>query len=130
MLLLIMPISDLLEDCFDDFINRTFHISCKFLVNIFIIKLVFCRYKLFLSVPHNNYRSLISLFNNYQGVGREKHGNHGKFISSNLIFCYKEFENFAWCKSVFQSETEFVVHSEPIESGLNLIFHNGSTSKI
>ena len=50
----------------------------------------------------------------------EKDGNRGKFIGSNLvIFCYKEFEKFALCKSVSQWEAEaaFVVYSEPIESG-------------
>ena len=37
-------------------------------------------------------------------------GNPGKFIGSNLvIFCYKEFEKFALCKSVSQSESNFIV---------------------
>ena len=37
----------------------------------------------------------------YQGFGREKDGNRGKFIGSNLvIFCYKEFEKFTPCKSL------------------------------
>ena len=45
-------------------------------------------------------------------------GNPGKFIGSNLvIFCYKEFEKFALCNSVSQSEATFIVYSEPIESG-------------
>ena len=40
-----------------------------------------------------------------QGFGREKDGNRGKFISSNLIiFCYKEFAKFVLCKSVSQSK--------------------------
>ena len=53
-----------------------------------------------------------------QGFGREKDGNRGEFISSNLvIFCYKEFEKYALCKSVSQSEATFIVYSEPIESG-------------
>ena len=44
-------------------------------------------------------------------------GNPGKFIGSNLvIFCYKEFEKFALCNSVSQSEATFIVYSEPIES--------------
>ena len=48
----------------------------------------------------------------------EKDGNRGKFIGSNLvIFCYKEFEKFALCKSISQSEVIFIVYSEPIESG-------------
>ena len=34
-----------------------------------------------------------------------------------LSFCYKEFEKFALCKSFSQSETTFIVYSEPIESG-------------
>ena len=53
-----------------------------------------------------------------QGFGREKDGNRRKFISSNqVIFRYKEFEKFALCKSVSQSEATFIVYSEPIESG-------------
>ena len=41
----------------------------------------------------------------YQGFWREKDGNRGKFIGSNLvILCYKEFEKFAQWKSVSQSE--------------------------
>ena len=53
-----------------------------------------------------------------QGFGREKDGNRGKFIGSNLvILCYKEFEKFALCKSISQSEVIFVVYSEPVESG-------------
>ena len=40
------------------------------------------------------------------------------FIGSNLvIFCYKEFEKFAPCKTVSESEVIFIVYSEPIESG-------------
>ena len=40
-----------------------------------------------------------------QGFGREKDGNRGKFIGSNLvIFCYKEFEKFILCKSISQLE--------------------------
>ena len=51
-------------------------------------------------------------------VGREKYGNRGKFIGSNLaIFCYKELEKFALCKSVSQSEATFIVYAEPIKSG-------------
>ena len=54
----------------------------------------------------------------YQGSRREKDGNRGKFIGSNLfIFCYNEFEKFALCKSMSQSEVIFIVYSEPIESG-------------
>ena len=53
-----------------------------------------------------------------KGFGRVKDGNRSKFIGSNLvIFCYKEFEKFAPCKSVSQSEATFIVYSEPIESG-------------
>ena len=53
-----------------------------------------------------------------QGFEREKDGNRGKFIGSNLvIFCYKEFEKFALCKFVSQSEATFIVYSEPIKSG-------------
>ena len=53
-----------------------------------------------------------------KGFGRVKDGNRSKFIGSNLvIFCYKEFEKFALCKSVSQSEATFIVYSEPIESG-------------
>ena len=53
-----------------------------------------------------------------QGFGREKDGNHGKFIGSNVvIFCYKEFEKFALCTSISNSEVIFIVYSEPIESG-------------
>ena len=52
-----------------------------------------------------------------QGFGREKDGNHGKFIGSNLvIFCYKEFGKSSLCKSVSQLEALFIVYSEPIES--------------
>ena len=59
-----------------------------------------------------------------QRFGREKDGNCGKFIGSNLvIFCYKEFEKFAWCKPVSQSEDIFIVFSEPIGSGhVKIIF--------
>ena len=40
-----------------------------------------------------------------QGFVREKDGNRGNFVGSNLvIFCYKEFEKFALCKSISQSE--------------------------
>ena len=50
--------------------------------------------------------------------GREKDGNRGKFIGFNLvIFCYKEFEKFALCKSVRHSEATFIVYSEPVQSG-------------
>ena len=53
-----------------------------------------------------------------QRFGREKNGNRGKFICSNLvIFCYKEFEKFVLCKSISQSEVIFIVHFEPIKSG-------------
>ena len=53
-----------------------------------------------------------------QGFGREKDGNRGKFIGCNLvIFCHKELENFALCKSVSQSEATFIVYFKPIESG-------------
>ena len=33
-----------------------------------------------------------------------------------LIFYYKEFEKFALCKSISQSEVIFIVYSQPIES--------------
>ena len=53
-----------------------------------------------------------------QGFRSEKDGNCGKFIGPNLVFfCYKEFEKFVLCKSVSQSETTYIVYSEPIESG-------------
>ena len=53
-----------------------------------------------------------------QGLGREKDGNRNKFIGCNLvIFCHKEFEKFALCKSVSQSEATFIVYSEPVKSG-------------
>ena len=53
-----------------------------------------------------------------KGFGREKEGNRGKFIGSNLIiFCYKEFQKFRLCKSISQLEVIFIVNSEPIESG-------------
>ena len=54
----------------------------------------------------------------HQRFGREKDGNRGKFIGSNLvIFCYEEFEKFALWKAISQSEVIFIVYSEPIESG-------------
>ena len=57
------------------------------------------------------------MFLTVQGFGREKDGNRGKFIGFNLaIFCYKEFEKFALCKSICQTEAIFIVYSEPIES--------------
>ena len=60
----------------------------------------------------------ISLHVFNQGFGREKDGNRGKFIGPNLvIFCYKEFEKFALCKSISQSEVIFIVYFKPIESG-------------
>ena len=44
-------------------------------------------------------------------------GNLVKFIGSNLIiFCYKEFQKFARCKSVSQSKATFIVYFEPIKS--------------
>ena len=56
------------------------------------------------------------------GSEKEKNGNRGKLIGSNLvIFCYKEFEKFALCKSISQSEVLFIVYSEPIESGYTKI---------
>ena len=59
-----------------------------------------------------------SLINLYQGFGREEGGNRGKFIGSNIIiFCYKEFEKFALCKSASQSEATFIVYSEPVKYG-------------
>ena len=73
-----------------------------------------------------------SNFDIYQGFGREKDGNRGKSLGSNLvIFCYKEFEKFALCKSVSRLEFIFIVYSEPIESGhVKLIFHIGNTFKM
>ena len=54
----------------------------------------------------------------HQGFGREKDRNRGKFIGSNqVIFCCKEFDKSAQCKSARQSEPTFIVYSEPIESG-------------
>ena len=53
----------------------------------------------------------------YQGFGREKDGNRGKFIGSSLVIFYKEFEKFAMFKSVRQSEATFIAYSEPSESG-------------
>ena len=48
-----------------------------------------------------------------QGFERDKDGNRGKFIGSDLvIFCYKEFEKFALCKSVSQSEATFIVYAD------------------
>ena len=45
-------------------------------------------------------------------------GNRSKFSGFSLaIFCHKEFEIFALCKSVTQSEATFIVYSEPIASG-------------
>ena len=56
-----------------------------------------------------------SIFQEKQRFGREKDGNRGKFIGSNLvIFCYKEFEKFALWNSISQSEVIFIVYSEPI----------------
>ena len=53
-----------------------------------------------------------------QGFGRDKDENRGKLIGFNLvIFCYKEFQKFALCKSVSQLEVTFIVYSEPIKSG-------------
>ena len=53
-----------------------------------------------------------------QGSEREKDENRGKFIGSNLvIFCYKELQKFALCKSASQSEATFIVYSEPIKNG-------------
>ena len=54
----------------------------------------------------------------FQGFGREKDRNRDIFIGSNAaIFCYKEFEKFAPCKSISQSELIFIVYSELIKSG-------------
>ena len=67
-----------------------------------------------------------------QGFGREKDANRSKFIGSNLvIFFYKEFEKFALCRSISQSEVIFVVYYESIESGhVKTIFPNGNTFKM
>ena len=59
-----------------------------------------------LSVQSNDCQSFEqTLFTSYdQGFGGEKDGNHDKFIDSNLaIFCYREFEKFALCKSITHS---------------------------
>ena len=62
--------------------------------------------------------SSILTFMYHQGFAREKDGNRGKSIGSNLvIFCYKEFEKFALCKFVSLSEATLIVYSKPIESG-------------
>ena len=51
-----------------------------------------------------------------QGFGREKELNRSRFIGSNLvILCYKQFEKFALCKSVTQSEATCIVYSKQIE---------------
>ena len=48
-----------------------------------------------------------------QGFERDKDGNRGKFIGSDLVICcYKEFEKFALCKSVSQSEATFIVYAD------------------
>ena len=75
---------------------------------------------------------MVEIISFAQGIGREKDGNRGKFISSNLvIFCYKEFEKFTLCKSISQSEVTFIVCSEAIESGhVKIIFHNGNPIKM
>ena len=60
----------------------------------------------------------LHVFGQDQGFGREEDWNHGKFIGYNLvIFCYKEFEKFALCKSISESKVIFIVYSEPIKSG-------------
>ena len=60
----------------------------------------------------------INYFYFYQGFGKEKDVNRSKLIGSNLVvFCYKEFEKFALCKSVSQSEAIFFIYFQPIESG-------------
>ena len=64
--------------------------------------------KAYLNMTANNFE---------QGFAREKDGNPGKFIGSSLaMFCCKEFEKLALCKSVSQSEAAFIVYSKPIES--------------
>ena len=70
-------------------------------------------------MPSTAYSVVVAVFvYKNQGFGREKDVNRGKFIGYNLvIFCYKEFEIFALCKSISQSEVIFIVYSEPIESG-------------
>ena len=58
-------------------------------------------------VLHNNLCVFI-----IEGFGREKDGNRGKLIGSDLvIFCYKEFQKFALYKSVSQLEATFIVYS-------------------
>ena len=62
--------------------------------------------------------SSILTFMYHQGFAREKDGNRGKSIGSNLvIFCYKEFEKFVLCEFVSLSEATLIVYSKPIESG-------------
>ena len=53
---------------------------------------------------------LVALMAKMYTYRKKKDGNRGKFISSNLviIFCYKEFEKFALCKSVSQSEVNLL----------------------
>ena len=69
-------------------------------------------------MPSTAYSAVVAVFvYKNQGFGREKDVNRGKFIGYNLvIFCDKEFEIFALCKSISQSEAIFIVYSEPIES--------------
>ena len=58
----------------------------------------------------------IRIFKRDQGFGMEKDGNRGIFTSSNLvIFCFKEFEKFALCNSISQSEVMFTVYYESIK---------------
>ena len=66
------------------------------------------------------YRIILSLYKvgGYQQSRREKDGNRGKFISSNLVnFSYKKFEKFAKWKSFCQSKATFIVYSELVANG-------------
>ena len=75
------------------------------------------------AIPHESLNRFKALSKNQyfyinQGSEVEKDENCSKFIVSNLvIYCYKEFENFALCESVSQLEATFIVYSKPIESG-------------
>ena len=95
--------------------NRSIELTLVSWQNIFLVsKTTFRSSRPELFCKKGVFRNLAK----FQGFGREKDGNRGKIIGSNLvIFCYKEFEKFALCKSVSQSEATFIVYSEPIESG-------------
>ena len=69
---------------------------------------------------------------NGQGLGREKDGNHARFMDFNLvILCYKDFKNLR-CADLFGNRKPhlLLIVSQSRVDMQKLIFYNGSTFKM